>query len=370
MYRTLVLTLIVLGAPLTVQAQALPLKRTLPPTSWEGCVRGSERAAVSAEDGARADALAAEAAQALILGDNVAALNLLTAAAELDPNSELVAYRRGRTLQRLERGEDALAEYCRFLDLAPDAPESAEVRDRIDGIVAARGFTVPAAAAQAYSTGLGHFDAGRAVEAGAAFDAAARAAPSWAAAVYNRGLARLAAGDAAAAGRDLRHYLELTPGSPDFGPVLDLVGTLQAAPRAPHDPFTALAAGLLVPGLGHFTTGRPRDGVVFLGLAAGMVGVGVLVGRSDVQCLSPPEQGRCPPEQVLGERTRRPLLVPALLGAAATAAYGAVDAYRGARRARDGQQRLRGDGSGLSFAPPAIDAGPGGTELTILRLFF
>jgi tetratricopeptide (TPR) repeat protein len=360
--------LLLLGLTMPAAAQSLPIKRSLPPVAWTGCPAATAPMADVADDArAEAERLAADATEASILGDNAAALQLLTIAATLDPHSERVAYRRALTLEQVTRGEEALAEYCRFLGLAPDGPQGEEARERIAALAAARGFTVPAAAAAAYSAGIAHFTAGRMAQAYTAFDEAATAAPAWADAAYNRGVVRLALGETSTATRDLRRYLELSPGSPDFGAVLD---ALQAV-REPYNPGAVLATGLLVPGLGHFTTGRTRTGAAYLGAATGMAGIGLLVSRARVDCLSPPEGGRCPPEQVLDESTSRPLLVPALIGALATGVLGAIDAYRFAQRQNEaGNRPAAGRGAGLSLGGPRVDAGTRRTDLNLVRLRF
>jgi tetratricopeptide (TPR) repeat protein len=366
MFRLILLLL--LGVPVSADAQALPLKRAVPPLTWTGCPAVTPPTATVADDArAEAERLAAEATEASILGNNAAALQLLTIAATLDPRSERVAYRRAVTLDQVTRGEEALAEYCRFLGLEPDGPQAGEAQERVAALAAARGFTVSAEAAAAYSAGIAHYEAGRMAQATAAFNEAATAAPAWADAAYNRGVARLTVGEMAAANRDLRRYLELSPGSPDFGAVLD---ALQMT-RQPYNPGAVLATGLLVPGLGHFTTGRTRTGTAYLGAASGMAGIGLLVSRAKVDCLSPPVDGRCPPDQVLGESTTRPLLVPALLGALATGVVGAIDAYRYAQRQNESVGRpSAGRGAGLSLAPPVVEAGARGAYLNLVRLRF
>jgi tetratricopeptide (TPR) repeat protein len=369
MFGTLrLILLLLLGLPIAVDAQSLPLKTSLPPVTWTGCPAVTAPPA-DTDDEARGEAerLTAEATEASILGDNAAALQLLTMAATLDPHSERVAYRRALTLEQVTRGEEALSEYCRFLGLAPDGPQGEEVRERIAALATRRGFTVPAAAAAAYSAGIAHFTAGRMAPAAASFDEAATAAPAWADAAYNRGVVRLRMGETSAATRDLRRYLELSPGSPDFGAVLD---ALQAV-REPYNPGAVLATGLLVPGLGHFTIGRTRTGAAYLGAATGMAGIGLLVSRARVDCLSPPVGGRCPPDQVLNESTSRPLLVPALLGALATGVVGAIDAYRFAQRQNEaGSRPSAGRGAGLSLGAPGVAAGTRSTDLNLVRLRF
>ena len=84
------------------------------------------------------------------------------------------------TAEALDRRTDAVAEYCRYLTLAPDAADAAEVRARIAALTDPGGFAVPAAAAQAFATALAHYDAGRLIEAETALGSALTAAPDWA----------------------------------------------------------------------------------------------------------------------------------------------------------------------------------------------
>lgn len=359
-----------LAASTAVDAQQLPLKREQPPLEWRGCSAAPAAApAASAEDRAEAARLAGEATEASILGDNQAVLALLSAAAERDPASARVAYLRARALELLDRPDDALDEYCRYSALAPSGPERSEVDQRVAALVAQRGFAVPRTAAEAFGTGVDHFDAGRLAEASAAFGAAAAASPEWAAATYNRGVTQLALGNTAAAVRDLRRYLELNPGADDLGAVLDAFASVGV--RTGPNPATALAAGLVLPGLGHFTTGQPRRGAVFLAGAAGIAAVGLVATRDRVECLSPPVDGRCPADQVLREETVRPLLLPALLAAFATGVIGAVDAYRGvaAQAAPRAGPRSAREASGLSFAPH-VERAADGARVTLLRVRF
>jgi tetratricopeptide (TPR) repeat protein len=354
-------------------AQALPIKRALPPLSWEGCPAPAAPAAAGAAQRDEAVRLAAEAAQALIVGDNPTALELLSAAAELDPASDQVAYRRARTLELLERTADAVAEYCRFVALTSDAAERDEVLERVTALAEPQGFSVRRDAAAAFITGVAYYDAGRRADAVAAFSAALGAAPEWADAAYNRGVAQLQLGDTAAADQSLRRYLALAPAAADFNAVLDVFGARRAA--APGSGAgTALATGLLVPGLGHFVSNRPGRGALFLGGAASFVAAGLLFTTTDVQCLAPPEQGQCPPEQVLREDTSRPLLLPGLIGAAATGIIGAIDAYRGARAAAlpraPATRRAAADETRLLVGLPALAAPPRHTDLQLVRLVF
>ena len=77
-----------------------------------------------------AQQLAGKAQAASIQGDNVAATDLYSRAALLDPTDAGIAYSLGREYEAT-RDSRALSEYCRFLALAPASPEATNVRQRI-----------------------------------------------------------------------------------------------------------------------------------------------------------------------------------------------------------------------------------------------
>ena len=367
--------LILLSAPVALAAQQLPLKRDLPSASWAGCPSAERPGEVAAAQRQTADRLAADATQASLLGDKIAALDLLTRAAAADPTSVTISYRLARALDELERPADALAAYCRYLTLAPpDSPDAQDVRERTRVLGTPQGFAVPAPAVRAYEEGIAHFDAGRHAEAEAAFGQASAAAPDWGAPLYNRALTRLARAQSESAAEDFRRFLALSPGAPEFSAVLDFMTTLrQTAPR--YNPGGALFRGLLIPGLGQFTTDRTGAGVFYLATATSALAAGFLLKKLDVDCLSVPVDGQCPPSQVAGQRETRPYLVPAVAVALATGVYGAIDAYRSAGRrnraaaspARDGQD---GRARGPSLSPPGINLGPRGSQLELIRVRF
>lgn len=381
--RMLTIGLIVLGLVLPglsatgTAAQQLVLKRELPAIAWSGCSAAPATTAVP-DDATRAEAeqLVVAATEASILGNNTAALELLGRAAELNGASAAIAYRHARTLEELERTDAAIAEYCRYLGLAgagdlAGASDSAEARQRLTTLTQPRGFAVPQAAATAYQHGLDSYDAGRLAQADTAFGEAADAVPSWSAAVYNRALVRLELGLREPAISDLRRYLELSPGAPDFGLVLDRLSALQEA--APRNPTGVLAAGLLVPGLGHFTSGRPVVGALVLGAAGGAIAAGMLIERSEVLCLSPPVNGRCPSGQVLREDVDRPFLIPGAIAAAVIGIGGAIHAWSGARNRND-EALLRVGGrngsGGAALVLPAVRVGRDAAHIHLLRIRF
>ncbi len=355
--------------PAAAQQQQLLLKRTAPRIAWGGCGPAVSPRTVPPAQQQEADALATSATQAAILGNNAAAAEQLANAARLNPRSDVIAYRLARTLEELGRREEALAGYCRFLALAPNAADAAEARERITALAERGG--VSADAAREYTAGIAHYDSARLADAEAAFGRAFAAAPSWSDAVYNRGITRLALGQRAGGTADLRRYLELSPGAPELGAIVDVLALHSGAeaPAAPYNPSVVFVSGMLLPGLGHFTTGRPARGAVVLAVAAGALAAGLLVEQTEVVCLAPPVGGECPPDQVLREEVSRPYLVPAAAVAAGAGILGAIDAFRGARRRNAEAAAGIRIGTG-SLHPPAVRLDQDVVRLDLVRFRF
>lgn len=382
--HALLLVLPLLVPPRGTGAQELTLKREVPGVRWEGCAADAARGRPGADDDAREEEasavrvesqkLAAAATQASILGDHASALELLERAVALDPGSGAVAYRLARTLEDLARTDEALEAYCRYLALSPDPQDAREAQARIAALARVEGFAVPVAAARAYEAGIAHYDAGRLREAEGAFDEASSAVPSWSDPVYNRAVVRVALGRTDAAAEDLRRFLQMSPGSTDSRTVADVLDRFRRPVARVYSPTAAFATGLLVPGLGHFTTGRPAAGALLLGAAAGAAAAGILIERVDVECLSPPVAGDCPPEHVYHSSSQRPYLIPGVAIAAAVVVAGAVDAFLGARRhnarATDPMRLGSLDIGSLvvAVAPPRVHRASGGARADLLRV--
>jgi len=316
-----------------VMAQELPLRRALPPAPADPCAvptaEFSGIAQTSSAQAAEADRRVADANQAAILGDPQRALALLAEAVALDPASPLLRYRLGRAME--ESGDEAgsVAEYCRYLALAPDGPEASEVRGRLDGTGP---FTRRAAVLQAhaaFSEGIQAYDRGEFETSALHFSRALVLEADWDTAHYNRGVAYVRAGRIGAGSADLGWYLELNPDAEDRAMVEARLQALQLAPA--YSPSTALLSGILIPGMGHFYSGRPGAGALVLAVAGGSAAAGLLVREVEISCLSLPVNGDCPPGQVAGRDESRPLLIPGLAVAAAVTVAGAIHAFRGAR---------------------------------------
>ena len=113
----------------------------------------------------------------------------------------------------------------------------------------------------------------------------------------------------------------------------------------------ALATGMLVPGMGHFYSGRPGPGLLVLAGAVGSASAALSYRRVDVECLSIPIDGECPPGQERGREESRPLLVPGLAAAVAITLGGAIHAYRGVRRSARSEASAGSRGSGVRPPP-------------------
>ncbi len=380
--------------PPPAHGQELELKRDLPGAEMGPCPPDTDRPMRPfSRDRDEAERLRSAAIAAEIVGDLVQARDLLSRASLLDPTSPDVAYRLGRTLERLGESGAAVAQYCRFILLDPSAEELAEARARIAELSSLGPSSLPVIAAREFRTGLERFDAGELQEAERAFTAALVEAPDLAEGYYNRGVVFAAMGRPQPAVRDLRTYLALSPGADDEAEVLawiqaqpadftELEIPVEARTEADRrassglSPGGALARGLVVPGLGQFYTGQPLLGASYLGAAAGAIAFGLAYTEVDVKCLGPAVEGECPPEDILEEASTRPYLWPAVGVGVAVGVVGAIQAYRRAKALNEG--RLTGvttDGPALvvrgsRILPPSVSATAEQVELSLVRVRF
>jgi hypothetical protein len=177
---------------------------------------------------------------------------------------------------------------------------------------------------------------------------------------------------------EFRRYLELTPSEVD-PTVVDVsarIGMLEGVLAAPTpSPGSALALGVLFPGMGQYYSGRNLSGTVVLGGAAAAIIAGLMVKEVTVRCLTPVSAGEdCPPGQVHDETTRRPILGAALIGTGVIALAAAVEAYVRARRARSEQAEALESTTASTRGPriigPSITASASRVDLNFLSLRF
>lgn len=389
--RAVVLPILLLSLTTnSASAQDLTLKRTVPgdvsgactAAGWPGVDGAADQTATGAsreaeaEDRAEAARLAGTASQPMLLGDYSVARDILQRAAALDPTSEDIAYRLGRSLEELGRSPDAIAEYCRFLLLAPGSSDADEVRDRIRRLTTSEAeLAISDAALGHFTRGISYYEARELPEAGDAFADAVEEAPEWADAHYNRAVVHALQNRDSLALAGLEEYLALRPDAPDVDRVRGAIDRLRPEPPGTPAPAGALAAGMLLPGLGHMYSGRTGRGLLVLGVAGGAAAAGLLYEQVNITCLGVPVEGECPENQVVERTTEQPYLVPGLAVAAAATVLGAIDAYRGAasRRAAaraDGVGSNARPGDGPRFAMPAVRTTRTSLRLEWLRVRF
>lgn len=339
--------LAVLNAPAIVSGQELSLHRDLPSEPQTPCAATTVFAAdappqVLEQDRAEADRLAGEAAQAAILGDHVRARALLAEAARLDPTSASIAYRLGRVLEETGEPQAALVQFCRYLALEPEGADAEDVKERVDRLARPLESAVPEAARTAFTEGIARFDAREFEEAAREFSRALARFPDWGQAHFNRGLTYLRLGREDAGLADLERYLELRPEATDRPQVVARIDQLSSAP-APrvYSAPTTLLTGLLVPGMGHVYSGRPGQGVLVFLAAGASAAAGLLYTEVEIDCLTIPDEGGCPSDQILDRRETRPYLVHGLAGAAAITVVSALHAVLSVpRRPQGGSSEL------------------------------
>lgn len=322
--------------PLLLAAQTAPqrepLKRGQPPAaSSMPCPSAADRVSPTDEQRREARNLAQRALQAALLGDSATARDDLQQAAALDPTDADLAYRLGRAHESVRASADAVAEYCRFLVLAPSAPEAAEVRVRVSALASPATDPRTAAVISAFQAGVEAYEGGRMADAEAAFSTVIRGEPQWAEPYYNRAMTSLARGQDQPAVRDLEQFLRLKPETDDRAAIVARIASLR---RVTFSPGTAFAASLVLPGAGQYYTRRPVRGVITsLG-----VGTALIIALMQQTTTSTVEQTGTDPfgneyTYTTTRRSReRPYAVPASIAAIAISLGSAIDAFKYAQR--------------------------------------
>ena len=309
-----------------------PLLRSAPPVATgASCVPFTPPSPPSAAQVREAQALAQRGQQAAILGDRVSARDQLRRAAQLDPTSADLAYQLARAEESTRSDAEATKAYCRFIALAPDAPEATEARARLAQLMLGTRQADSLRASIAFERAAVAYQRGQLDSADVAFSSAISLAPDWAAAYYDRGVVRRARGRRAEAASDFQQYLRLAPDASNRDAVSSRVAELQEQPLSPA---RALTLGLVIPGAGQFYAGRPmRGALTLLG-----TGVALACGLSQRQTTEAVQQtGQDPfgnPYTYTVNRrvTERPCRAPGFTAAGVIAIVSAIDAFRFAQR--------------------------------------
>jgi len=350
--------------PASLAAQELTLKRTIPGADNFSCPAAEALPEPTEEERTEALRLGSNADQALILGNQERARDLLSRATEMDPTSPELAYRLARVLEEMGSRGDAIAQYCQVLALGPQSAGIEDAETRLRAILDSERTQIPDGAVEAFARGIAEADDDDLHAAVASFSSAWQQAPGWADALYNRGIVYARLGQTAAAQADLEEYLALRPDAEDGILVSQHIGELRSLGNLPS-PATAFTLGLLFPGAGQFYSGRALGGLTVLTLSAGAVAAGFLIERVTVSCVGSVSGGDCPPDRIIGEDTDRPYLVHGLAAAGAVAVIGAIESYFGARgrRHREMGALVAMETDGARFVAPTVEAD--GTRLRI-----
>jgi len=365
--------LLLLGGGIGVVAQELPLKRDLPGTDSIACPEIDPTVQASPEEVDQANRLGSDADQALILGNQERARDLLARATELDPTSAELAYQYGRILESLAETEPAIEQFCRALGLGSREQGIGDARARLEALARAREPELSEEARSQFLSALLQADIGNLPGAEEAFGLAFLVAPDWADAVYNRGVIRVRLGQPDPAVEDLQRYLDLKPEADDAILVSQRLGQLQIRPTSSVSPGTALGLGIVIPGMGQFYSGRALAGSGILALAGGAIAAGLLIEEVEVKCIgSVPSSGDCPPDRVISEETTNPYLMHGLVAAGVVAILGAVEAYFKAKAPEFGDvgEIVALDLGPVWFKGPSLSAEGPRLNLNLVRVTF
>lgn len=260
----------------TLGAQQLAPKRILVATAPTGCAAFAAPTTPTSQsplgEDAEAQRLLDAGLELALQGEHVEARNAFARAAARSPNNARVAYYLGREHEALREATEAVREYCRYLMLSPSAPDVDEVQGRLVRLVPASELARVDEARANFRSGVALLERRQFNAADSLFGAISTQLPTAAEVFFNRGLARAARGERGAAIADLEKYLELSPGAGDRTTVRSAMTTLQ---DRVYGSGQALASGVLIPGFGQMSTGRPVLGVLVLGAVAGAMVVGL-----------------------------------------------------------------------------------------------
>lgn len=311
---------------------AKPLLSGAPPIATRAsCAAQSTPAVPTAEQQRRARDLAQRGQQSAILGDRAAARDQLRQAATLDPTNADLAYQLARAEESAGSETDAARAYCRFIALAPDAPEATESRARLAQLMLSTRHADSLRAASAFARGIAAYERGQSDSANAAFTAALTLAPDWSIAYYDRGVVRDAMGRRADAASDFQQYLRLEPDAPSRARLAARIADLQQPPLSPGK---ALGLGLVIPGAGQFYTGRPvRGALTLLGTGVALAcGMSERITNQSVQQTATDPFGNPYTYTTTRRVSDHPCRAPGFTAAGVMALVSAIDAWRYAQR--------------------------------------
>ncbi len=319
-------------APLVLAAQTAPVKkeplkqRPVVVRMRSACSEAIPPASTPTEEQRRdARDMAQRARQSAIMGDAAASLSQLRGAVGLDPTDPTLAYELARAYEGAGVPASAASEYCRFLSLAPNAPEAADVRTHVATLVPPKPDTVVTVEGNAFNRGTDAYDKDQLAEADASFGTVIKIDSTSADAYYNRAIVRVMLEHRDDAANDYEHYLRIRPEAAGRAVVVGRINELRAAGLSASE---ALGLGIVLPGGGQFYTRRPVRGMLSL------IGVGAAAGlafmpktTSTTKTLSATDPfGNQYSYSVTTQQKSHPYMVPGLGVAGGIAIISAIDA--------------------------------------------
>jgi tetratricopeptide (TPR) repeat protein len=205
--------------------------------------------------------------EASLQGDHATARDAFAQAARRSPNNALLAYYLGREHEFLSQQTEAVREYCRYLQLSPNARDADEVRGRIVRLVPASQLAQVDEARANFSSGVALLERRQYIAADSMFTSIATTLPNTPEVYFNRALSRAARGERPLAVEDFQKYVDLSGNPSDRTEINSAVAQMQ---DRVYGSGQALASGLILPGMGQMSTGRPFAGVAVLGAVAGL----------------------------------------------------------------------------------------------------
>ncbi len=263
----LVATIVVSG---TAGAQLAP-KRTLAAGAPQGCaaiISPLNPSSGPVTDDAETRRLISSGQEASLQGEHTVARDAFAQATKRSPYNAVLAYYLGREHEFLGATTDAVKEYCRYLQLSPNARDADEVQGRIVRLVPRSQLARVDEARANFSSGVALLERRQYIAADSMFGSIAVQLPNSPEVYYNRALSRAARGERTLAMQDFQKYVDLSGNPPDRPAINAAVARLQDRVFGSGQ---ALGSGLVLPGMGQMSTGRPFLGVAVLGAVAGAI---------------------------------------------------------------------------------------------------
>ena len=259
----------------TAGAQQLAPKRTLAATSPQGCaavVTPVTTPSGPVNEDSETRRLISSGQELSLQGDHTGARDAFVQAAKRSPQNAVLAYYLGREHEFLSAPNDAVKEYCRYLLLSPNARDADEVQGRIVRLSPRSQLAQVDEAKARFSSGLALLERRQYVAADSIFGSIAKQLPNAPEPYFNRALSRAARGERTLAMQDFQKYVDLAGNPADRAAINAAVARLQDRVFGTSQ---ALGSGLLLPGMGQMSTGRPFLGVAVLGVVAGALAWGM-----------------------------------------------------------------------------------------------